>query len=125
MNLLLDTHVFLWAVSRPHALSAAARKALQDPENRVLFSVVSAWEISIKKSLGKLDAPSDLRQILKLNDVEELPLHLRHTEALAGLAPLHRDPFDRMLVAQALADGLTLVTRDDILKRYGVPILSA
>ena len=125
MKLLLDTHVLLWCLSRPSALRADTRAKLEDPDNLVLVSTVSAWEMEIKRALGKLKAPPDLEEQLRQRRFTELPVHLRHVRALRDLPPLHRDPFDRMLVAQALADGLTMVTHDKRVQRYPVACVPA
>ena len=123
MKLLLDTHALLWALGDPRSLSAKARSRLEDPASLVFVSVVSIWEMEIKRSLGKLDTPEDLSHQLKQLRFQELPLQIRHAQVLRKLPAHHRDPFDRMLVAQAMADGLTVVTRDRIIPRYPVPCL--
>ena len=120
MKLLLDTHALLWALAHPGELTAEARRRLQDPSNTVFVSVASAWEMEIKRALGKLDAPADLSEQLQRQRFTELPVRLRHTQALRGLPPLHRDPFDRLLVAQALADDLVVVTRDARIRAYPI-----
>jgi PIN domain nuclease of toxin-antitoxin system len=125
MRLLLDTHVLLWCLSAPNELSRDAREKLQDPDNVVFVSAVSAWEMEIKRALGKLRAPADLEEQLRRRRFNELPLHLRHVQALRELPPLHRDPFDRMLVAQAVADDLALVSRDTRVQRYPVTYVRA
>ena len=125
MRLLLDTHVLLWCLSAPNELRADTRDKLQDPDNVVLVSTVSAWEMAIKRALGKLRAPADLEEQLRRRRFTELPLHLRHVRALRDLPPLHRDPFDRMLVAQAVADDLALVSRDTRVQRYPVACVPA
>jgi PIN domain nuclease of toxin-antitoxin system len=125
MRLLLDTHVLLWSLAAPEELSATARERIASPENVVLASVVSAWEIEIKRALRKLEAPEDLEEQLARVRFTELPLHIRHARALSSLPPIHRDPFDRMLVAQAITDGLTLVTRDRRIARYPVATMRA
>jgi PIN domain nuclease of toxin-antitoxin system len=125
MKLLLDTHVLLWCLSAPNELATDTREKLQNPDNVVLVSAVSGWEMEIKRALGKLTAPSDLAEQLRRRRFIELPLHLRHVRALRDLPLLHRDPFDRMLVAQAAADDLALVSRDARLKRYPVPYVRA
>ena len=125
MNLLLDTHVVLWALAEPAKLARPARSALEDAQNEVLVSVVSAWEIAIKRSLGKLDAPDDLESAIWMQGFEPLLLTFNHAEQAGLLPPHHRDPFDRMLIAQARAEGLVLVTRDSNIPRYGVHTLAA
>ena len=125
MTLLLDTHTFLWWISNPAELTSAAAKALSDPRNRVLVSVVVLWEIAIKRVIGKLVAPVDLeRDVLRLG-FELLPITVTHIVATEQLPLLHRDPFDRMLVAQAVVERATLVTRDPSLPPYGVAVLTA
>ncbi len=125
MRLLLDTHVLLCCLSAPKELATGTREKLQDADNVVLVSAVSAWEMEIKRALGKLKAPADLEEQLRRRRFVELPLHLRHVRALRDLPPLHRDPFDRMLVAQAVADDLALVSRDTRLERYPVAYVRA
>ena len=120
MKLLLDTHALLWALARPGALTPEARRRLQDPGNTVFVSVASAWEMEIKRALGKLETPSDLSEQIQHQRFTELPVRLRHIEALKNLPSLHRDPFDRLLVAQALADELVVVTRDARIRAYPI-----
>lgn len=124
MNYLLDTHVFLWVLSNPDRLNAKAVKAVQDPNHRVFVSAVSAVEISIKSSIGKLKVPDNLRSEIRSRGLLELPLQYQHGERLSQLPMHHGDPFDRMLIAQAMVEGLTLVTHDQKIKRYsGVKLL--
>jgi PIN domain nuclease of toxin-antitoxin system len=125
VRLLLDTHALLWALGEPDELEDAARRAIVDPGNSVLVSAASAWEISIKASLGRLEAPRDLADQLAAAHFEPLPITISHSLAAGSLPRRHADPFDRMLVSQAQIEGLTLVTRDERLAAYGVPTLSA
>lgn len=125
MSLLLDTHVLLWALTDDPALSDAARTAIVDPGNRVLVSAVSAWEITIQQALGKLRAPHDLADQLARHRFTPLDVTVAHALAVGELPDHHADPFDRMLVAQARTDRLTLVTRDPQIRRYDVPTLAA
>jgi PIN domain nuclease of toxin-antitoxin system len=125
MSLLLDTHVLLWFLGAPDRLRKVALKRIEDPNEIVFVSSVSAWEIEIKRSLGKVRAPLDLVEQLRDKRFLELPLHLRHVEAMQRLPALHRDPFDRALVAQALADRLCLVTADEKIRAYAVQTLRA
>lgn len=121
--LLLDTHVVLWALSDVESLSDAARDALADASVPAYVSAASIWEISIKRATGKLKAPDDLLQQIASTNFTELQVSQEHA-SLAGALPLHhRDPFDRMLVAQAQCEGLTVVTRDERIRAYGVPVL--
>ena len=121
---LLDTHVVLWALAEPAKLARPARSALEDAQNEVLVSVVSAWEIAIKRALGKLDAPDDLEAAIRMQGFEPLLLTFHHAAQAGGLPHHHRDPFDRMLIAQAQAEGLILVTRDSNIPLYGVRTLA-
>lgn len=125
MNLLLDTHVLLWCLSSPDRLRRETRKKIESPAQVVFVSAVSAWEIELKRALGKLKAPTDLAEQLEQNRLTELPVHLRHVRALGSLPDLHRDPFDRMLIAQAVADNLVIVTNDDKVRAYPARTLLA
>ena len=125
MKLLLDTHMLLWAAGEPDKLPAAARKRIDDPEHQLFFSAASLWEIALKQALGRQDFRADpalLRRGLLDNGYTELAITGRHAVAVAGLPPLHKDPFDRMLIAQAIADGLLLLTVDPAVARYPGPI---
>lgn len=122
MNLLLDTHVLLWAASEPQHLSAKARTLLLDPANQLVFSAASLWEISIKSSLDRTDFKVDARRLwrmLLVNGYRELPVTSEHTVAVNDLPTLHKDPFDRILVAQARVEGLLLLTADKMVAKYG------
>jgi PIN domain nuclease of toxin-antitoxin system len=125
MTLLLDTHAFLWWLDDPGLLSAAARKAIGDGKNTVYISAAVIWEISIKRALGKLDAPEDLVEAMAANRFLPLPVTIPHALAVQTLPDHHRDPFDRLLVAQARHEGFRLVTRDSNIPRYGVPCIVA
>ncbi|MCC6469600.1 MAG: type II toxin-antitoxin system VapC family toxin [Alphaproteobacteria bacterium] len=123
MNLLLDTHALLWATANMPELSHRARQAIAFPENRVIASVVSAWEIAIKVSLGKLAAPANLAAAIASCGFEPRTIAFEDAEMIRSLPHHHGDPFDRLLVAQALREGLTIVTRDPVFRRYEVPTL--
>ena len=123
MNLLLDTHVVLWWLADDPSLDDAVRRAISDPENTVFLSAVVVWEMRIKQMIGKLDLPPEFAEVLADQDFVELPVTVAHAHAVADLPPIHRDPFDRLLVAQAKVEGLTLVTRDPALAEYGVAVL--
>ena len=124
MRLLLDTHVLLWALAGSPRLNAAARDAILDDANEVFVSAASLWEAAIKRSLGKLRFdPAKVLAELDHNGFRELPVMIRHAVAAGDLPLHHKDPFDRMLVAQATAEGLTVVTGDAALKPYGVAAL--
>ena len=121
MKLLLDTHLLLWAAGQPKRLSAAARKRLLDPGNELLFSAASLWEIAIKRGLGREDFEVDprlLRRGLLDNGYAEITVRSEHAVAVDSQPPIHRDPFDRLLVAQATFEGVTLLTSDPIVARY-------
>ena len=125
MKLLLDTHVLLWAAGEPNRLSHETRELLGDPENELLFSAASMWEITIKSGLGREDFQVNarlLRRGLLDNDYEELPIRSEHALAIDALPPIHRDPFDRILIAQATIEGIELLTADQIVARYPGPI---
>jgi PIN domain nuclease of toxin-antitoxin system len=125
VKLLLDTHVLLWAAGPSNQLSAAARALLDDPQNELLFSPASLWEIAIKHGLGRSDFridPRILRRGLLDNGYDELPIASEHAVAIDGLPPIHKDPFDRILVAQAIVEGIPLITADPLLARYPGPI---
>ena len=125
MKLLLDTQVLLWAAGVPKRLSGAARKLLEDAHHELLFSAASLWEITIKNGLGRADFRADpgaLRRGLSDNGYQELPVTGEHAVAVGTLPPLHKDPFDRLLLSQALCEGITLITADAQLARYGGPV---
>ena len=126
MRLLLDTHVFLWWIGDDPRVSLRAHKAIAMAENEVFLSVASAWEIAVKTRLGKLALPADVESFLpdqiQRNGISILPIGLAHALRLSLLPLHHRDPFDRMLVAQAQVDNLTLVTADASLRRYDVKL---
>jgi len=125
VNLLLDTQVVLWWLDDDPALGARAREAIADPDNTVYLSAVVVWEIRIKQALGKLDVPADFEQILDEQPFVDLPVRVEHAHAIARLPAVHRDPFDRMLVAQAQSEGFRVVTRDSRIAQYGVSVLDA
>jgi PIN domain nuclease of toxin-antitoxin system len=121
LKVLLDTHLLLWAASHPDRLSAAARVELENVENVLMFSAASLWEITIKNALGRSDFavdPALLRRGLLDNGYEELPISGQHAVFVDRLPPLHKDPFDRILVAQSLAEGITLLTSDEAVAQY-------
>ena len=124
MNLLLDSHAFLWWLAEDPKLGARARTAVADPSSTVYISAATVWELAIKAALGKLDlGGADLVEEIEANSFIELPMAARHALAAATLPRHHDDPFDRMLIAQARVEGLTLVTRDPAFGAYGVAIL--
>lgn len=122
MSFLLDTHLLLWAAGAPERLPPAARVILEDPNSVLAFSAVSLWEIVIKRGLGRADfvvEPRALRRGLLDNGYREVPVLSEHALAIERLPLLHRDPFDRMLVAQAQEEGMTLLTTDERVAQYG------
>lgn len=124
MNLLLDTHVLLWWLADDPALPVAARVAIADPGTTVVVSAASVWEISVKQAAGRLDAPDNLIEAIEHNDFDILPITAPHALAAGKLPPHHADPFDRMLIAQAEHDRLTLVTVDRRFAEYDVELLT-
>jgi PIN domain nuclease of toxin-antitoxin system len=125
MRLLLDTHVLLWWLGDDPALSGTARELIASPENAIFVSAVCLWEIWLKQSLGKLTLPLDFDARLSTESFESLPLMAEHAREVAFLPWHHRDPFDRMLVAQARAAGLRLLTADEAMASYGDTVLVA
>ena len=125
LRLLLDTQALVWALGNHPRLGPGTRDAITDPDNDAYVSAASVWEIAIKQALGKLRAPQDLTGRIEQDGFKGLPITLFHTEHAGGLTPIHRDPFDRMLVAQAQVKGLTIVTSDSIIPRYGVQTIPA
>ena len=123
MRLLLDTHVLLWWRAAAEPLSPRARAEIADGNNEILVSVASLWEITIKRSLGKLTFPDDLESVLHEERFDLLPISLGQLRVLEGLPQLHRDPFDRLLVAQALAEDLPICSNDRRLAGYGAALL--
>ena len=123
MNYLIDTHVFLWMLAEPSRLTPAARKVIVNPRCVVHVSAVTAVEIAIKVSLGKLEAPDRLIGEIQTRGMRELPLRYQDGETLRALPPHHADPFDRMLIAQAQNEELTIITHDEKFRCYDVNIL--
>lgn len=124
MSLLLDTHILLWWLSDDPGLPAAARDAISSPDNEVMVSAAAVWEIAIKKAVGRLDAPDDLLEVFTINDFQTLEITASHALLAGGLPPRHGDPFDRMMIAQARAENLTLVSADERFRQYNVELLS-
>lgn len=125
MNLLLDTHILLWAAVEPQCLSAEAKALVENADNRLFFSAASIWEVVIKNGLNRPDFSVDphiLRRGLVENGYNELPIAAQHTLAVAHLPDIHKDPFDRILIAQAEFEGFLLLTVDDLVAQYPGPI---
>jgi PIN domain nuclease of toxin-antitoxin system len=123
VKLLLDTHAALWFLAGDDRLSEPARHHLTDDSNRVLLSAAVVWEIAIKRALGKLVVPDEYLTLLLTAGVTPLAVSVEHAAAVEQLPPHHRDPFDRMLVAQAMGEGAALVSGDAVLREYGVPLI--
>jgi len=124
VDLLLDTHILLWWLADDPELTESTRQSIGDPQRRVLVSAASAWEISIKRALGKLGAPDDLAGALSASELEPLTITIEHAQLAGSLPRHHDDPFDRMLVAQAMIEGLMIVTADARIAEYGPPTMS-
>ena len=125
MKLLLDTQLLLWAAVSPAKLPLTARKLLKDPQNELIFSAASLWEVAIKSDLGREDFqvdPSVLRRGLLDHGYQELAISSAHAVAVKGLPPIHKDPFDRILVAQSMVEGITLLTTDSTVAKYGAMV---
>ena len=120
MQLLLDTHALIWWLSKDSKLSVEAKDAIADPDNIVFVSAASAWEIAIKKSLGKLQAPDDLKIQIEEKRFTPLDINIDHALAVEKLPLHHQDPFDRILIAQAISENLIIVTRDKKFEDYEV-----
>lgn len=123
MRLLLDTHAAIWLLGRDGRASDRAVDCFADETNEVLLSAVVIWEIGVKRALGKLDAPLDMVQQLTAVDVRPLPISLEHAAQVESLPMHHRDPFDRLLVAQAQIEKAVLVSKDDVLREYDIEVL--
>jgi PIN domain nuclease of toxin-antitoxin system len=126
VKLLLDTHAFLWWDADAEQLPSSLVKTLQDPTHEITLSVVSAWEMQIKAALGKLELQTPLSTLIgeqrEKNGIGVLPVSLQHVLALENLGDYHKDPFDRLLIAQAKVEGLTLVSKDEAFRHYDVPL---
>lgn len=125
MKLLLDTHLLLWAAGQPEHLSAAARAAIEDSQNELFFSAASLWEVAIKRALGRDDFRADprlLRRGLLENGYQELSITSEHAVSIDVLPAIHKDPFDRILVAQSIVEGITLLTADPMVAQYPGPV---
>jgi len=124
-RLLLDTHAFLWWLAGDESLGPESRIAIAETENQVYVSAASVWEISIKRQLGKLEAPEEMDTIVARCGFSPMVIDLFHAQQAGGLPMHHRDPFDRMLIAQAQAEGLSIVTVDEVFSAYGVRLVNA
>ena len=124
MRFLVDTHALLWALGEPTALASPARDAIAAPTNLIFVSTASLWECAIKASIGKLDLPEDFFDSIPEAGYEVMPIRISHLNVYRTLPMHHRDPFDRMLVAQARAEALTLISRDPEIAKYDIEILA-
>ncbi|MCG8336741.1 MAG: type II toxin-antitoxin system VapC family toxin [Proteobacteria bacterium] len=124
MNLLLDTHILLWWLDDNPILKESERAAISNPDNIIIVSSAVIWEIRIKQGIGKLELPSEYFEVIKKQGFEFLPITFEHVYAVGNLPMHHRDPFDRMLISQAKHQKLTIITRDNIIKKYDVKVLS-
>jgi len=124
-RLLLDTHTLLWWLIDHPDLGEKAKAAIADVRNQVYVSAASTWEISIKRALGKLSVPNDMHAIIEDEGFSELPISLYHGDQAGELPDFHKDPFDRMLIAQAQSEGLILVTHDQDISKYAVRTMAA
>jgi len=125
VKLLLDTHLLLWAAAEPDRLPRAALAEIENPDNELVFSAASLWEVAIKRSLGRADFSADprlLRRGLLDNGYRELAVTGEHAVGVDGLPAIHKDPFDRLLVAQSIVEGITLLTVDEMLVQYNAPV---
>jgi PIN domain nuclease of toxin-antitoxin system len=125
MRVLLDTHVLLWWLADDPALGDRGHEVISTPENLIFFSAASVWEIRIKQGIGKLDVPDNFADVLAGQAFESLAVTVGHAHALQYLPPIHRDPFDRVLIAQARLERLTILTRDRVISQYDVATLLA
>ena len=123
MQLLLDTHVLIWWLSNDSTISTEARNVIADPDNIVFVSAASAWEIAIKKSLGKLQAPDDLKAQIEAKRFTQLAIDIDHALTVEKLPLHHQDSFDRISIAQAISENLVIVTRDKKIEAYEVKII--
>jgi PIN domain nuclease of toxin-antitoxin system len=123
VKLILDAHVLLWWLGAPEKLDQEGRQAIASAGNLVYLSAAVMWEIRIKEGLGKLKLPKNFEPVVAKEAFEELPIRLGHVHSLRTLPLLHRDPFDRILIAQAMHEGATIVTRDEVFAEYEVAVL--
>lgn len=118
MSYLLDTHILLWWLENSPKIKTRVKKVLENPDNQIFVSSVSVWEIVIKRSLKKLEAPDNLIEMIKHHEFDELPIRFQHANFLEKIPKHHNDPFDRLLIAQGIYEGLTLITEDNHIKKY-------
>ena len=124
MKILLDSHAAVWWLASPEKLTAKARSLIADPANQLTVSAASIWELQLKIAKGKLQMPAEFAEHLWDGGFEELPVRASHVSGLTNLPPIHQDPFDRILIAQAISEGMSLMTRDRLIHQYPVPLLA-
>jgi PIN domain nuclease of toxin-antitoxin system len=124
-KVLIDTHVLLWWLSDDDSLGQSARQLIINPRNEIFVSAASSWEIAIKKKKGLLIAPDDIDAVVEDEGFSKLPMTIFHGEQAGALEEIHKDPFDRMLIAQAQSEGVELLTADKIIPQYGVRVIDA
>jgi PIN domain nuclease of toxin-antitoxin system len=125
MSYLLDTHTFIWWIEDNLSLSYQSKQIISNPNNLIFVSAVNTWEITIKKSLGKLNVPGNLEEIILQCGFDILPITIKHTLSIEHLDKYHDDPFDRLLISQAIIENLTIITRDEKIIKYKVPYILA
>jgi PIN domain nuclease of toxin-antitoxin system len=125
MSYLLDTHTFIWWIEDNLNLSYQSKQIISNPNNLIFVSAVNTWEITIKKSLGKLNVPGNLEEIILQCGFDVLPIAIKHTLFIENLDKHHDDPFDRLLISQAIIENLTIITRDEKIIKYKVPYILA
>lgn len=125
MSYLLDTHTFIWWIEDNLNLSYQSKQIISNPNNLIFISAVNTWEITIKKSLGKLNVPGNLEEIILQCGFDILPITIKHTLSIEHLDKYHDDPFDRLLISQAIIENLTIITRDEKIIKYKVPYILA
>lgn len=125
MSYLLDTHTFIWWIEDNVNLSYQSKQIISNPNNLIFISAVNTWEITIKKSLGKLSVPGNLEEIIYQCGFDILPITIKHTLSIENLDKYHDDPFDRLLISQAMIENLTIITRDEKIIKYKVPYILA
>jgi hypothetical protein len=125
MSYLLDTHTFIWWIEDNLNLSYQSKQIISNPNNLIFISAVNTWEITIKKSLGKLNVPGNLEEIILQCGFDVLPITIKHTLYIENLDKHHDDPFDRLLISQAIIENLTIITRDEKIIKYKVPYILA
>jgi len=125
MKILLDTHILLWWLMNDPSLATGTRLLIENPKNTIFVSAISAWEIAIKRAIGKLQAPDDFDKAIERSHFHSLPITIPHAMGIMFLPPHHHDPFDRMLISQSKIEGCTLLTRDGRIGKYDLPIIWA